>query len=82
MEDIKLQVDATRLLCPMPILRAQDAIAQLSPGDSFQIRCTDPGTRQDIPSWSRVNGHEVLNIEDSENEIHFVIRIGSEEETD
>ncbi|MDH3971933.1 MAG: sulfurtransferase TusA family protein, partial [Gammaproteobacteria bacterium] len=42
-------VDARNLLCPMPVIRAQDAVVKLQPGDTVQVLCTDPGVVHDIP---------------------------------
>ena len=67
------QLDARRLLCPMPVIRVQDAIAALAPGEILEVTCTDPGTLNDIPAWCRINGHRVLDTAQQDNEI--VIRI-------
>lgn len=66
-------VDARRLLCPMPVIRTQDAVQQLQPGQTLQVLCSDPGVLHDIPAWCRVHGHEVLDIQEGQDEI--VIRI-------
>jgi tRNA 2-thiouridine synthesizing protein A len=66
-------LDARRLLCPMPVIRTQDAVQKLQPGQVLRVSCTDPGVLHDIPAWCRVHGHEVLDIREGEDEI--VIRI-------
>ena len=55
-------LDARRLLCPMPVIRVQDRVSGLPPGDVLEVWCTDPGTRSDIPAWCRINGHRVVDI--------------------
>ena len=67
-------VDARNLLCPLPVIRTQDAVATCRPGDRLQVVCTDPGVMHDIPAWCRVHGHAVCAIERSANEI--VIEVG------
>jgi len=57
----------------MPVIRVQDAIAALAPGEILEVTCTDPGTLNDIPAWCRINGHRVLETAQQDNEI--VIRI-------
>ena len=69
-------VDARHLLCPLPVIRTQDALAQLHPGDSLQVLCTDPGVIHDIPAWCRVHGHEVCAIHEQDQEIVITIRVG------
>jgi tRNA 2-thiouridine synthesizing protein A len=65
------------MLCPMPVIKTQDRVKQLTEGDKLTIRCTDPGVLSDIPSWCRINGHNVDSIKESDGEIVIVIEIGS-----
>jgi len=69
-------VDARHLLCPLPVIRTQDSIAKLQPGDALQVRCTDPGVVHDIPAWCRVHKHEVRAITEYEQEIIIDICVG------
>lgn len=68
-------VDARRLLCPLPVIRTQDAIANMHDGEILTVTSTDPGAKEDIPSWSRINGHEVLEIREENHEIIISIRV-------
>ncbi len=68
-------LDARRLLCPLPVIRTQDAIKGLQVGDRLEVVCTDPGAIHDIPTWCRVNGHEVLETRTSEDEIVIIIAV-------
>tara|TARA_R110002072_G_scaffold103600_2_gene227253 strand:+ start:1467 stop:1703 length:237 start_codon:yes stop_codon:yes gene_type:complete len=72
-DPITTEIDCRRLLCPMPVIRVQDAIKLLSPGDHLRAICTDPGVRSDIPAWCRINGHEVVSIIDQDSEIVVTI---------
>jgi len=69
-------VDARNLLCPLPVIRTQDAVAKLQPGDALQVWCTDPGVVHDIPAWCRVHGHDICNIDEREYEIVITIHVG------
>jgi tRNA 2-thiouridine synthesizing protein A len=69
-----VEVDARRLLCPMPVIRLQDRINQLPPGSEVRITCTDPGTLNDIPTWCRINGHRVLASSQNEDDYIFLVR--------
>ncbi len=55
-------VDARRLLCPMPIMKADAAMREMQPGALLSIVATDPGLSNDLPAWCRVNGHRLLGI--------------------
>lgn len=69
------ELDARRLLCPLPVIRTQDAIAQLNNGDLIKVISTDPGAKMDIPAWCRINGHEVIGIIEQDNEIIINIKV-------
>lgn len=73
------QLDARRLLCPLPVIRTQDAIAKLQPGELLTVTSTDPGAKADIPVWCRINGHEVLEIKEEDFEIIITIKVNDEE---
>jgi len=71
------QLDARRLLCPMPVIRVQDRIKDIDQGDLLEVVFTDPGALYDIPAWARINGHEVVESSEGEDESTLVIRVGS-----
>jgi len=73
-----IELDARRLLCPMPVIRTQDKIKTLSTGDVLKVICTDPGVVHDIPAWSRINGHKVLDIKEQDDEIFITIEVGDD----
>lgn len=70
------QLNAKRLLCPMPVIKTQNKIKELKPGDQLEVSATDPGVKQDIPAWCRINGHQVLSIEESNGLIQVLIEVG------
>lgn len=72
------ELDARRLLCPLPVIRTQDQVKLLKEGDTLTIYCTDPGTVNDIPTWCRINGHKVIDISHKERDITIKIAVGSE----
>lgn len=71
------QLDARRLLCPMPVIKAQNQVANMQTGDELDVICTDPGALSDIPAWARINGHEVIDTQQDEDEIIITIRVGA-----
>lgn len=72
------EISTRNLLCPMPVIRTQDKIKTLSPGDLLVVFATDPGTLNDIPAWCRINGHEVINKEQEGREIKITIKVGND----
>ncbi len=71
-------LDARRLLCPLPVIRTQNAAKKLNPGDTLSVTCTDPGAESDIPTWCRINGHKVVEIkqDDEAHELIITLEIG------
>lgn len=70
------ELDARRLLCPVPVIRTQDRIRTLAPGDRLIIHCTDPGVLHDIPTWCRINGHRVVDAVQAGREITITVEVG------
>jgi len=71
-------VDARRLLCPMPVIRVQNAVKKLTPGARVEAICTDPGALSDIPAWARINGHKVLATVSRNDEHIITLEVGAE----
>jgi len=57
----KVILDVKRLLCPLPVIRAQDKIKELKVGDILRVVGTDPGMLEDIPAWCRIHGHSIVS---------------------
>jgi tRNA 2-thiouridine synthesizing protein A len=72
----EFQLDARRMLCPMPVIKTQNKIKELSKGDILHVTCTDPGALSDIPAWARINGHEFMGHEEQDDELVLTIKVG------
>ena len=59
----------------MPVIRAQNCVANLEVGDELEILCTDPGALTDVPTWCRIEGHEVLELVQNGNELVIKLRV-------
>ena len=71
-------LDARRMLCPMPVIRTQDKVNELSAGDQLTVTCSDPGALNDIPAWCRINGHKVVETKEVDDEVIIVIEVGED----
>ncbi len=56
-------LDARHLICPMPVIKTQQAVDELLNGQILEVQCTDPGALVDIPAWCRIHGHQILSTE-------------------
>jgi TusA-related sulfurtransferase len=53
-------VDATGLLCPMPIVKLAEAVKAAEVGQVIEVTATDPGLLEDAPAWARLTRHEIV----------------------
>jgi tRNA 2-thiouridine synthesizing protein A len=69
------ELDTKGLNCPLPILRAKKALAELSSGQVLKIVATDPGSVRDFQAFAKQTGNELL-AQESEDRlfIHFLKR--------
>ncbi|WP_417548866.1 sulfurtransferase TusA family protein [Methylophaga sp.] len=73
----QIELDARRLLCPLPVIKTQNKVAELSSGDRLKIICTDPGALSDIPAWARIHGHQIVETTEVDDEIIITVRVGA-----
>jgi NADPH-dependent 2,4-dienoyl-CoA reductase/sulfur reductase-like enzyme/peroxiredoxin family protein/rhodanese-related sulfurtransferase/TusA-related sulfurtransferase len=59
---VSVDLDCTGLACPGPIMKLQERIDELDPGDEVVVHVSDPGFRLDAPAWAATNGHEMLDL--------------------
>lgn len=68
-------LDTRGLLCPMPVIKTQNAIRKLVAGDVLTVLASDPGVLHDIPAWCRINGHKVLTQSQEGRDIQIQIEV-------
>ena len=54
------EIDTRGLNCPLPILKAKKALADMSSGQVLKVVATDPGSNRDFQAFARQTGHELL----------------------
>ncbi len=69
------ELDARRMLCPMPVIKTQNKVKELVAGDTLDVICTDPGALSDIPAWARINGHKVLGSQENDDELMITVLV-------
>lgn len=70
------RLDACNMLCPLPVIKTQDKVAEMHSGDTLEVTCTDPGALNDIPAWCRINGHAVLDAREVQDEVIITLKVG------
>lgn len=73
----QIELDARRLLCPLPVIKTQNKVAELSAGDILKVICTDPGALSDIPAWARIHGHQIVESIEEDDEIIITVCVGA-----
>lgn len=54
------ELDATGLLCPLPVLKARKRLAGLAPGAVLRVLASDPAAVVDMPHFCAEAGHTLL----------------------
>ena len=69
------ELDTRGLNCPLPILKAKKALAEMRSGEVLKVLATDPGSMRDFQAFARQTGNELVEQESSTDEfIHFLRR--------
>ena len=68
------KIDCKGLSCPLPILKTKIALDQISRGEILKIITTDPGSVNDIASWSNTTGHELISSNEENGTFTYLIR--------
>jgi tRNA 2-thiouridine synthesizing protein A len=72
--EIKVKVDASGLSCPLPILKAAQAMKSVQPGELVEIVATDPGSVKDFDAWATSTGNSLVEQDASAGKFRFVLR--------
>ena len=67
-------MDARGLSCPLPLLKAKQAINRLQSGDLLRVLSTDPGSVRDFEVFARQTGHALLESLHDEAEYSYLLR--------
>ncbi len=69
-----LTLNALGKKCPMPILLTKKELKKMSSGQTLELIVDDKGALKDIPAMVNQTGNELLETNESDTEIHFVIK--------
>lgn len=58
--NIDKEVDARGLNCPLPILKAKKALAELQSGQLLKVLCTDAGSVRDFQAFCKQTGNQLV----------------------
>jgi TusA-related sulfurtransferase len=59
-----VELDATGLECPMPLLKAKRALNTMASGQRLRVRATDQGSVRDFRVFAEQSGHTLLSSDE------------------
>ncbi len=69
------EIDTRGLNCPLPILKAKKALADMAGGEVLKVVATDPGSVRDFQAFARQTGNELLEqTSGGEEFVHYLRR--------
>lgn len=71
-----IEVDARGLNCPLPLLKAKQALNALQSGDELSVLATDPGSVRDFRVFAEQAGHELLESSQQDGLYRYRLRKG------
>ncbi|WP_312650795.1 DsrE/DsrF/DrsH-like family protein [Proteiniclasticum sp.] len=77
-----IELDATGLCCPGPLMRVKSTMDKASSGDVVNITASDMGFYEDIKAWARRTGNELMDVRKDKGLIKASVRKGLSTEED
>jgi tRNA 2-thiouridine synthesizing protein A len=71
-------LDVCGLQCPLPLLKAKKALAELPSGAILCVIATDPSSQRDFQAFAEISTHQLLNIEVKEGQYIYWLQKGAE----
>mgnify|MGYP000662688988 FL=1 len=76
MSNFDLELDATGLMCPEPVMMLHSTFKDIKVGDVVKVLATDPSTTRDIPKFCLFLGHDLIAQEEADSQYQYLIRKG------
>jgi tRNA 2-thiouridine synthesizing protein A len=71
---IDKEIDTRGLNCPLPILKAKKALADMQSGQLLKVLATDAGSVRDFQAFAKQTGNELLDQQTVGAEFTHVMR--------
>ena len=68
------EIDARGLNCPLPILKAKKALADMETGQVLRVFATDPGSVRDFQAFAKQTGNALLDHSADNREFTFYMQ--------
>lgn len=67
-------LDASGLTCPLPLLKAKQALNKMNSGEVLAVTCTDPGSVRDFQVFADQSGHALLASKQEAEQYYYELR--------
>jgi TusA-related sulfurtransferase len=74
MKPAHTELDTRGLHCPLPILKAKKALADMASGELLQVVSTDPHSMRDFQAFAKQTGNELVEQLEWHHEFVHVLR--------
>ncbi|MFZ3125646.1 MAG: sulfurtransferase TusA family protein [Acidovorax sp.] len=72
--NIHKEIDTRGLNCPLPILKAKKALADMASGQLLKVLATDSGSLRDFQAFAKQTGNELVEQQTVGEEYIHVLR--------
>ena len=72
--EVSMELDTRGLNCPLPILRAKKALAEMASGELLRVVSTDPGSVRDFQAFARQTGNDLVEQVTAGADFQHVLR--------
>lgn len=72
--DIHKEIDTRGLNCPLPILKAKKALAEMASGQLLKVVATDTGSLKDFQAFAKQTGNELVQQDTVDSEYIHILR--------
>ncbi|OGI50442.1 MAG: SirA family protein [Candidatus Muproteobacteria bacterium RIFCSPHIGHO2_02_FULL_60_13] len=74
MADFTRQLDFRGLRCPLPVLRAKQALDDMNSGETLRIVATDPASMKNIQAFIGITGNELVEAREEDGKFYYLIK--------
>ena len=73
MIEFDLEVDASGLNCPLPLLRLKKGLTEIKSGEMVKVIATDPAAHLDIGVYCNQTGHKIIEfVKENEVQVFYI----------
>jgi len=62
------------MFCPEPVFRTKIEMERMAVGNILKITADDPASEEDITRWVNRNGHQLIDLKKTGNDLEFTIK--------